>query len=100
MPERFTEAVSLAANQEDNTLCAKNGRRAQHFTWADALPIAEFSPNVIFCREERPDEDPTHFVWLTNFSVTRNNVTNIANNGGRLRWKTENEGFNVQKAGW
>ena len=27
------------------------------------------------------------------------NVTELANEGGRLRWKIENEGFNVQKNG-
>ena len=36
-------------------------------------------------------------MWLTNFHLCKNNVQNIANKGGRLRWKIENEGFNVQK---
>ena len=38
----------------------------------------------------------TKFVWLTNLEVAKNNVIKIAK-GGRLRWKIENEGFNVQK---
>jgi len=31
--------------------------------------------------------------------VTRKNVIDLGNKRGRLRWKTENEGFNVQKNG-
>jgi hypothetical protein len=98
MPERFTEAATLAANQDNNQLLVQNDERTQRFTWADALPIAEFAPNIIFCREHRnQDGHETLFVWMTNLSVRRSNVVNIANKGGRLRWKTENEGFNVQK---
>ena len=42
-------------------------------------------------------EESVDFVWLTNLHLCANNVENIANKGGRLRWKIENEGFNVQK---
>ena len=45
---------------------------------------------------EKKDDKQTRFVWLTNFKVTKNNITKIAR-GGRLRWKIENEGFNIQK---
>ena len=41
----------------------------------------------------------TRFKWITNFSLTPPNVARVANQGGRLRWKIENEGFNVQKNG-
>jgi hypothetical protein len=41
----------------------------------------------------------TRFQWVTNFYVTAKQVTTLANQGGRLRWKIENEGFNVQKHG-
>lgn len=37
--------------------------------------------------------------WITNFTLTPETVTPLANDGGRLRWKIENEGFNVQKNG-
>jgi hypothetical protein len=61
--------------------------------------VAEFTPNVIFCVDQPKGKAATRFVCLTNFRVGSNNVTNIANKGGRLRWKIENEGFNVQKNG-
>ena len=41
----------------------------------------------------------TRFQWVSNFKVTAQNVISLANLGGRLRWKIENEGFNDQKCG-
>lgn len=41
----------------------------------------------------------TRFQWVSNFHVTAHHVTTLAHQGGRLRWKIENEGFNVQKHG-
>ena len=35
---------------------------------------------------------------LTNFKIDKHNCY-LANKGGRLRWKIENEGFNIQKNG-
>ena len=36
---------------------------------------------------------------VTNVPLGRENIVPLANEGGRLRWKIENEGFNVQKTG-
>jgi len=97
MKERFDEALSLRIMQTQNRLVAKQPKRVQHFSWATQLPIAEFTPDVLFCREEITDEDDCNRVWVTNFALRPGNVENIANKGGRLRWKVENEGFNVLK---
>ena len=63
----------------------------------------EHSVAVIECLETKPDADKqpqtTRFKWVTNFNVTDKRVVTLANQGGRLRWKIENEGFNVQKNG-
>ncbi len=63
----------------------------------------EHSVAVIECLETKPDADKqlktTRFKWITNFNVTASKVVSLANQGGRLRWKIENEGFNVQKNG-
>ena len=63
----------------------------------------EHSVSVIECLETKPDADKqlktTRFKWITNFNVTASKVVSLANQGGRLRWKIENEGFNVQKNG-
>jgi hypothetical protein len=97
MPERFREAETLARLQPQNRLDVRLPKGKQHIQWAEGLPIAEFTPNVLFCDEILENEEPRRFVWLTNFHLCRNNAGNIANQGGRLRWKIENEGFNVQK---
>ena len=59
--------------------------------------------SVIRCLETRPDAHgrlkTTRFKWITNFTVKIVNVLELSNQGGRLRWKIENEGFNVQKNG-
>jgi hypothetical protein len=97
MSERFPEAVTLADMQEGNRLTVNQPKTFQRFSWAEGLPIAEFTPNVLFCHEQPEGEEPRQFVWLTNLHLCRHNVEKIANQGGRLRWKIENEGFNVQK---
>ena len=59
--------------------------------------------HMLGCKETKPtrqgDTNTTTFKWLTNFIPTARNVDTLANRGGRLRWKVENEGFNVQKNG-
>jgi hypothetical protein len=63
----------------------------------------EHSVAVIECLETKPDADrhpqTTRFKWVTNFKVTDKRVITLANQGGRLRWRIENERFNVQKNG-
>ncbi len=67
--------------------------------------------NMLVCKETRPaglslskptqsaQPNTTTFKWLTNFIPTAHNVDTLANQAGRLRWKVENEGFNIQKNG-
>ena len=61
--------------------------------------------SVIRCLETKPDSKTqlktTRFKWITNFHIQCTNVVELSNQGGRLRWKIENEGlgFNVQKNG-
>jgi hypothetical protein len=59
--------------------------------------------SVMECLETCPDSkgEPktTRFKWITNLTVKTNNIRILTNQGGRLRWKIENEGFNVQKNG-
>jgi hypothetical protein len=97
MSERFAESLTLAHLQNDNRLKLSKDDVTQSFEWVDQLPIAEFAPSVLFCREQASEKEATTFVWLTNFELSKHSVDNIANKGGRLRWKIENQGFNVQK---
>ena len=77
-------------------------RWVNHIAYLDSQQ-KEHTVAVIECLETKPDADrrlrTTRFKWITNFNVTASKVVALANQGGRLRWKIENEGFNVQKNG-
>ena len=73
----------------------------QNYAWVSPLKNASDDRvfHVLECQEQKPDEEKKRFVWLTNICIRRNNHQQIANTGGRLRWKIENQGFNMQKNG-
>jgi hypothetical protein len=47
--------------------------------------------------EETAGEQTTTFAWLTSLPVSARTAEAIATQGGRHRWKIENQGFNRQK---
>lgn len=47
-------------------------------------------------RRKDKKQGETRFVFITNMKVSQNNVHHVSD-AGRMRWKIENEGFNVQK---
>lgn len=73
----------------------------QQFRWVS--PFVHFTEekfHIFECTEEdTKDHTIKHWVWITNIEITEKNVVKVANQGGRLRWKIENEGFNSQKNG-
>jgi hypothetical protein len=60
-----------------------------------------WSFHAIQCEEIRDEhnseEKRSTFAWLTCLDVNKDTVESIANQGGRARWKIENQGFNRQK---
>jgi hypothetical protein len=106
--EEFDALLKL---QRGNRFYWRTGKKAeikQTFRWAEDISYVdsesrEHNLSVIECRETKSDpkrqEKTTKFKWVTNYKVSTNNVATLANNGGRIRWKVENEGFNVQKNG-
>jgi hypothetical protein len=83
-------------------------KTTQDFDWVNYIEYVDSDDNahivsVIRCLETKPDPQgrlkTTRFKWITNFTVKIINVIELSNRGGRLRWKIENEGFNVQKNG-
>jgi hypothetical protein len=80
----------------------------QDYRWVKGIAYTDSQErhhnlNMVVCQESKPNHlkkrSTTTFKWLTNFIPTQNNIDTLANQGGRLRWKIENEGFNVQKNG-
>lgn len=81
---------------------------SQDFSWVENLEHVDDHKRrhrlgAFQCLETQPDHpDPakaTLFAWLTNFTPGPLNVADLANRGGRCRWKIENQGFNIQKNG-
>ena len=111
LPSVNEEFNAMSKLQPENQLVWRTGRGAQIkqvFRWVDDIAYIDakkrdHTVSVIECLETKPDPEgqlkTTKFKWVTNYNVSYKNVTTLANDGGRLRWKIENEGFNVQKKG-
>jgi len=105
------EFKALSQLTPENHLRFYTGPRSatrQDFQWVNDIVYEdtqhkEHTLAVVQCLESAPQADgsrqTTRFKWVTNFAVTGRNVITLANQGGRLRWKIENEGFNTQKNG-
>lgn len=105
MPSLWREYEALRDPCPENTLVVRaspEGPR-QTFAWVNDLEHVDDQKRrhrlqALECRET--DEEGDHrFAWLTNIRVDAANVADVANRGGRCRWKIENEGFNNQKTG-
>ena len=105
------EFDALSKLQPENRLVWRTGKEAQIkqvFRWVQDISYVdsqkkEHTLATIECLETKPDQGgqkkTTKFKWVTNCNVSNKNVTTLSNDGGRMRWKIENEGFNVQKRG-
>ena len=111
LPTVHQEFEALCQIAPDNRLHLEFGKKQeieQDYRWMDEIAYVdtqgkEHQLSVLECLETKPNKQgkkkPTKFKWLTNFDLTIRTVNVLANEGGRLRWKIENEGFNVQKNG-
>ncbi len=99
MPERFREAMALIELSPENRRVLHRGKVRQKYRWVNALDVGGETTNVLECAETGASDEARRFVWATSLELDRENVARIANKGGRLRWKIENEGFNEQKNG-
>jgi hypothetical protein len=111
LPSVNSEFAALMKLQPQNQLLWHTGKKAevrQEFRWVDDIMYMdsrwkEHKISVLECREIKPSKlgkvETTTFKWVTNSNITAKNVIALANDGGRIRWKVENEGFNVQKNG-
>lgn len=111
LPSVNEEFDALSKLQPDNRLVWRTGKAAQIkqvFRWVDDIAYVdslkkEHTLSAIECLETKPDKEgqkkTTKFKWVTNCHLSCKKITTLSNDGGRMRWKIENEGFNVQKKG-
>jgi hypothetical protein len=86
--------------ENDRRLTLADGTQ-QHYRWVNDIDYLDDDDqphrfNAIQCVETR-DRKVTRYAWITPWPVTADNVVAIAEQGGRNRWKIENQGFNTQK---
>jgi hypothetical protein len=102
MPALFQEYESLLALHPDNRLERPGDAATRVYRWVCDLWYEDseqrrWTLHALECVETTTDGVATRFVWLTRLPVSATNVEEIAWQGGRYRWKIENEGFNRQK---
>jgi hypothetical protein len=98
MPALFAEFETLRDLAVRNRVEHRSGDIVQQFAWVNDLDYQGHRLSALQCIESRP-EDRGYFAWITNLPVGPASVVILSNQGGRLRWKIENEGFNTQKNG-
>jgi len=111
LPTVHQEFEALTKLAPENRLRFHSGPQAdiqQDFRWVNEIIYEdsdriEHNVSVLECIETHTDSgcqrQSMRFKWISNFTVTDKNIIALANEGGRLRWKIENEGFNNQKHG-
>lgn len=77
-------------------------RTRQVFRWVNDLTYIDsedrpHSLNALLCEETAPDGSTRTYSWVTNKPLEARNVDAVATYGGRVRFKIENQGFNLQK---
>jgi hypothetical protein len=101
-PVLWREFQALLPRCPDNVVKRTWGDgRVQQFRWVCDLAYEDsqgrsWKLNALECTEAAK-ESQQYFAWLTTLPVGRKTIEEIAQKGGRDRWKVENEGFNRQK---
>lgn len=95
-PELFSEFEKLKTLSPENRTEHRDDTVRQRFRWVNDLNHGGHRLHAFDCREDSPSRRQ-YFAWLTDIAVGRQSVITLANQGGRCRWKIENEGFNTQK---
>lgn len=106
--QEFTALMPLLPDHHRTLVSGDYREIEQKFSWANDIAYQDTERNVhtlsvLQCLETKPIPQrgviTTKFKWVTNFALTSDTAPILANKGGRLRWKIENEGFNCQKHG-
>jgi hypothetical protein len=74
----------------------------QVYRWVNDLPYTDsdgraWTVQALECTETDEAGKETTWSWLTSLELNHETVVAVATDGGRERWREENEGFNTQK---
>jgi len=93
------------SSHPENRLRRQNKKASQDYSWTNSIPHAFWNnwkkgdKHYIFaisCSETR-NKITSKFAYLCNFKPDKRNIEQLINEGGRQRWKIENQGFNTLK---
>lgn len=108
LPSVNSEFQALLPLQEQNRQQIRLNNTVQDYRWAKDIEYQDSKRrthrlHVLELCETVDNGDgkvkKNRFKWITNIDLQEKNVAQVAHQGGRIRWKIENEGFNVQKNG-
>ncbi len=86
----------ITDNNRRKEIFCKNGHKIyRQYTWINSVEYSEFHLNWFECVEDVGDVR-TRFVYVSDLEVNWQTVLEMTESG-RMRWKIENEGFNIQK---
>jgi hypothetical protein len=106
--KEFEALLPLTPENRLTLFTGPQSKTRQEYRWINKISYVDSEKkkhrlDVLECLESTTGADgqrqTTRFRWITNFNVKTRHVIPLANEGGRIRWKIENEGFNVQKNG-
>jgi len=106
--QEFEALLPLTPENHFTFLTGPQNKTRQDYRWINDIAYTDsekkkHTVGVLECVESATDAagrcQTTRFRWITNFTLKDKQVIELANEGGRIRWKIENEGFNVQKNG-
>jgi hypothetical protein len=99
LPSLWKEVLVLKELEEENSrrhIIHKDGKNILHtYTWVRDLDCCGFAVNWFECVEEA-DSKTTRFVHISSLEPDYHNILEMTESG-RMRWKIENEGFDIQK---
>jgi len=101
MPAFHKEYLEYLPLSDENRAEATNIEKQanQKFQWVNRMEYQKHKLNVFECRDIYFDSKKKSrtFLWISSIPVNHQNYKQLSNEGGRCRWKIENQGFKAQK---
>ena len=87
---------------KDRLVLTLPDKTRQLFRWVNELSYIDsqgrpHTLNALLCEETPPGSPAQTYAWITNKPLSLRNAAAVAAQGGRVRFKIENQGFNIQK---
>ncbi len=90
-----------AKHHSTHRIKSKTKKITRSYSWINEMDYHRHQLSWVECKEEttelkNQESTQARFVHLSNFKLNAQTAPEVSQ-GGRLRWKIENEGFNIQK---